>query len=202
MSASTGTVAPQTPITAQPGWYIIETSTGFVGIILHHAEGLFHVGSSYGTVTTALPLAGVSTSDTLPSVLGSAGSQINTLLSELGATATQQAAFVTQADVAAGKQQGSLEKGFFGWVANLVGADPFNSGKQTTQLLISHAGKPSASSGKSPVSTTPSGDVNNPPAAPSLVGLFGSLSFWKGLGLVVGAVLLMLFGLFELRKIV
>jgi hypothetical protein len=144
-----------------PGWYVVRTTTGKVGIVLHHQLGAILLGpASNGTATQAVPISS-NTSDSLPSLLGSHSAAIQAALKHVGANAQQSATFITQADTASGKLQGQPEGGIWGFVTGLVGATPTTSTGNTTQLLIGSEGQPSAWSGKKPVSTTPSGDVQD-----------------------------------------
>lgn len=186
------------------GWYVVQTTTGFVGLVLHHQSGqAIDLGSSkYGAVNSA-QLVGDATTP-IYNLLSDAGTQVHDALVNLGANDNQIVSFMTQADTAAGKQQGHMEGGVIGFLTGLVGATPFIQGKQTTQLLFDSNGTPTASSGKTPVSTTPSGDVQSAGpniTAPSLLSLFGNLSLWKGVGLVLAGAAILVFAALELRKL-
>lgn len=133
------------------GWYVYRTTKGFVGIVLHHGTGPINLGAGgvYGGVTNTVrlapgsftfPVTGQRGSIDLPQLLSRAGGKINSALQRVGANPKQITAFMTQADTAAGKQQ--------------------SGGGQTTEIAISQSGQPTASSGRQPVSTKPSGDIN------------------------------------------
>lgn len=184
-------------MTESPGWYVIRTSTGAVGLVLHHGSGAFDLGSkSNGTVTRAIYLA--DSSQTMPDLVANMSAEIVASLEELGANAKQSTDFVVQADAGAGKQQtngpgllGILTLGFFG-------GGP--SSHQTTQLLLAPSGKATASSGQQPVSTTPSGDTQyTGPSVPSswmdaltnILNWIGTASNWlRVLEFVGGAVMI------------
>lgn len=190
------------------GWYVVQTTTGFVGLVLHHqSDQAIDLGSSkYGAVNSA-QLVGDATTP-IYNLLGQADAAgrnaVHDALVNLGANNSQVTSFMTEADTAAGKQQGHMEGGVIGFLTGLVGATPFIAGKQTTQLLFDTNGNPTASSGTTPVSTTPSGDVQSAGAsitAPSLLSLFGNLSLWKGVGLVLAGAAILVFAALELRKL-
>jgi hypothetical protein len=177
---------------------VVRTTTGKVGIVLHHQPGQIFLGpASNGTATRAVQIS-PDTSESLPSLLGRYGGAINHALVGVGANAKQSASFIAQADTAAGKQQGQPVGGIWGFLTGLIGATPTTSRPDTTQLLIGGQGQPSAFSGHKPVSTTPSGDVQsvgaNLPSLPdweqlvirALEGLVGVALIFLGLQALSG----------------
>lgn len=176
------------------GWYVVKTTTGKIGIVLHHALGQIHLGpASNGTTSYAIQIT-PNTSLSMPALLSQFGPHIQNAFQANGATAKQAESLMVQADTAAGKDQSHPIGGIFGFLTGLVGATPTTGGQNTTQLLIGPSGSPTASSGTHPVSTTPSGDAQSVGSqAPSLPGL-GSIGTWAlRIGeALLGAVLLIL----------
>lgn len=164
--------SPGSGITGSPGWYVIATTTGLVGLVLHRGTGTFDLGArKNGNVTQAVYVGPVSSD--MPTLIGSAGYKITTAFASLGASEKQIVAFIAQADTGAGKQQtngsgilGDLTLGFAGG-----GASPH----QTTQMLFSPSGAAQAASGTQPVSTTPSGDAQYTGPNVDLSGLYASI---------------------------
>ena len=162
-----------------PGWYAYRSSNGTIGLILHHRPGAINLGPTQGRVVQAIQI-NRNTREDLPTVLSRRGPDIEGYLRNLGGTPRQIEAFMVQADVGAGKQQGQLPGR--GLPSIFRGVLPFTPGRQTTQLNIPRAGSPTASSGTQPISTKPSGDVQDltPPAAKSIADAIGSnLDFLK-----------------------
>lgn len=139
------------------GWYAVKTSTGKIGLVLHHGSGGFNLGAAgNGTVTDSTYVG-----DSSKQIWQLASSSVETALNKLGMTTAQGTSFITQMDTASGKQQGQPVGGVWGFLTGLVGATPIQNAPQTSELLVGRSGNPTASSGHQPVSTQPSGDVQD-----------------------------------------
>lgn len=191
-----------------PGWYAFKTDAGQIGIVLHHKQGSINLGGQgkYGKITSVIPVSNNITS-TLPSLLSSSGPSIQKDFQSLGATPKQAESFITQADTAAGQDQGHPQGGIVGFFTGLVGATPNVGGHNTTQLIFSRGGTATAKSGKRSVSTTPHGDIQSVGASAAIGGipdflawiawLFNPLN-WLRLGEMILGVILFMSGLYFL----
>jgi hypothetical protein len=161
----------------------------------------------------------------LVSYIGSAGKEIwqvpaaaiNDALAALQIAPSLWPAVAAQLDVGSGKQQATVKGGLLGFFTGLIGATPTTNRPSATNIEFTPSANPSepasstnqptvtaTDSSGNPVSTAPSGDVQSVGAstpAASLFGFLASLGFWKGIGLVLAGVLIIVFGALELRKL-
>lgn len=135
-----------------PGWYVVRTNSGAVGLILHRQTGPIRLGSRAGTVTQAAQVNRNPNED-FQSVISNRGPDIEQYLRDLGATPQQSLEYMSEAESGVGARGRTVGGGILDWFTGLTGTTPVVPGRQATQLLIPTHGQPTASSGRHKIST-------------------------------------------------
>lgn len=167
-----------------PGWWVVRDTNGAVGLQAAKPAG------------NALKSVFIGSADTLNELVTNFSTAISNAIGSIGATPKQQATLIAELD------SGAAINGAKRWL--YVGnATP--SGGTPGQLPVTSDAPTKIGSEAVGTSVIPgtTGIVNaiSNISPPNILGVLGNLGLWKGIGLVLAGVLILVFAGLELRKL-